>query len=81
MATTKDTAIMSRLEVVQTNDTSFEGIKASNLEHVNTLGSVRLRHAGTNELVLVPQPSNDPNDPLNWQVMLALRSTRVCLSC
>ena len=33
---------------------------------VNTLGSVRLQHEHTNEIILVPQPSNDPNDPLNW---------------
>ncbi|KAH9204674.1 major facilitator superfamily domain-containing protein [Leptodontidium sp. 2 PMI_412] len=27
----------------------------------------RLKHAkGNSEIVLVPQPSNDPNDPLNW---------------
>lgn len=32
----------------------------------NTLGSVRLRHHETNEIILVPTPSNDPNDPLNW---------------
>lgn len=36
------------------------------VKSVNTLGSVRLRHATTNELILVPTPSNDPNDPLNW---------------
>ncbi|ROW16299.1 hypothetical protein VPNG_01893 [Cytospora leucostoma] len=31
-----------------------------------TLGNVRLRHHETNEIILVPTPSNDPNDPLNW---------------
>ncbi|KAK4539201.1 hypothetical protein LTR36_001159 [Oleoguttula mirabilis] len=36
------------------------------LDYTNTLGSVRLHHAHTNEIILVPQPSNDPNDPLNW---------------
>ncbi|KAJ5380056.1 uncharacterized protein N7496_002484 [Penicillium cataractarum] len=35
-------------------------------KHVSTLGSVRLRHPTTNDLILVPTPSNDPNDPLNW---------------
>ncbi|KAF2195068.1 MFS general substrate transporter [Zopfia rhizophila CBS 207.26] len=30
------------------------------------LGNVRLRHAETNEIVLIPTPSTDPNDPLNW---------------
>ncbi|KAK3940046.1 MFS general substrate transporter [Diplogelasinospora grovesii] len=31
-----------------------------------TLGNVRLRHHETNEIILIPTPSNDPNDPLNW---------------
>lgn len=31
-----------------------------------TLGNVRLRHHETNEIILVPTPSNDLNDPLNW---------------
>ncbi|KAF2220788.1 major facilitator superfamily domain-containing protein [Elsinoe ampelina] len=33
---------------------------------VNTLGHLRLRHELTNEIILIPTPSNDPNDPLNW---------------
>ncbi|KAG6363308.1 hypothetical protein INS49_008405 [Diaporthe citri] len=38
------------------------------VEHVRqrTLGNVRLRHHETNETILIPTPSNDPNDPLNW---------------
>jgi len=32
------------------------------------LGHIRLREAGTNELILIPTPSDDPNDPLNWYV-------------
>jgi hypothetical protein len=31
-----------------------------------TLGNVRLRHHQTNEIILIPTPSKDPNDPLNW---------------
>ena len=31
-----------------------------------TLGNVRLRHHQTNEIILIPTPSRDPNDPLNW---------------
>ncbi|KAH9888733.1 major facilitator superfamily domain-containing protein [Xylariomycetidae sp. FL2044] len=30
------------------------------------LGTLRLRHERTNEILLIPRPSNDPNDPLNW---------------
>lgn len=33
-----------------------------------TFGSLRLRNAATNEIILIPTPSNDPNDPLNWLV-------------
>ncbi|KAH7162693.1 major facilitator superfamily domain-containing protein [Dactylonectria estremocensis] len=32
----------------------------------HTLGNVRLRDQGTNALILIPTPSRDPNDPLNW---------------
>ncbi|KAH8165132.1 hypothetical protein CIB48_g3117 [Xylaria polymorpha] len=30
------------------------------------LGTVRLRDYHTNEVILIPRPSNDPNDPLKW---------------
>jgi hypothetical protein len=33
---------------------------------MRTLGNVRLRHHETSELILIPAPSADPNDPLNW---------------
>lgn len=33
-----------------------------------TFGHVQLRDHETNEIILVPTPSNDPNDPLNWSV-------------
>lgn len=33
---------------------------------VKTLGHLRLRDEDTNEVILVPTPSNDPKDPLNW---------------
>ncbi|KAH7023400.1 major facilitator superfamily domain-containing protein [Ilyonectria destructans] len=32
----------------------------------HTLGNVRLRDEDTNALILIPTPSRDPNDPLNW---------------
>ncbi|KAJ2969826.1 hypothetical protein NQ176_g8472 [Zarea fungicola] len=31
-----------------------------------TLGNVRLRHQESNSIILIPTPSADPNDPLNW---------------
>ena len=33
---------------------------------VETLGNLRLRHFETNDVILIPTPSKDPNDPLNW---------------
>jgi hypothetical protein len=34
--------------------------------HLHSLGHVRLRHEHTNEIILIPAPSLDPNDPLRW---------------
>jgi len=36
--------------------------------HSTTLGHLRLRNEHTNEIILIPTPSTDPNDPLNWYV-------------
>ena len=35
-------------------------------KRIQTLGNVRLRQHDTNEIILIPTPSNDPSDPLNW---------------
>ncbi|KAK0734127.1 major facilitator superfamily domain-containing protein [Lasiosphaeria miniovina] len=46
-----------------------------------TLGNVRLRHLDTNEIILIPTPSSDPNDPLNWpQWYKYYIATVVCLA-
>ncbi|ERS97464.1 MFS transporter [Sporothrix schenckii 1099-18] len=34
--------------------------------HKHKLGTLRLRHEHTNEVLLIPTPSDDPRDPLNW---------------
>ena len=34
--------------------------------HLRSLGHLRLRHEHTNEIILTPSPSLDPNDPLRW---------------
>ena len=44
-----------------------------------SLGTVQLRNHETNERILVPTPSNDPNDPLNWST--ARRYYIFALSC
>jgi hypothetical protein len=46
-------------------------IEASEQKHhimkrIHTLGSVRHRHEHTGQIILIPTPSKDPNDPLNW---------------
>ncbi|KEQ82937.1 MFS transporter [Aureobasidium pullulans EXF-150] len=50
-----------------------------------TLGHLRLRHAETNEIILIPTPSNDPNDPLNWKksfrVYLAILTCLAMFMC
>jgi hypothetical protein len=38
----------------------------ADIRRVETLGSVRLHHVDTHEVILIPTPSDDPNDPLNW---------------
>jgi len=38
--------------------------KREHLLHVQTLGSIRLRDEHTGEVILVPTPTQDPNDPL-----------------
>jgi len=40
------------------------------LEH-----TLHTRHAGSGDIVLVPTPSNDPDDPLNWALKRKLTST------
>ncbi|KAJ4989591.1 hypothetical protein SVAN01_04968 [Stagonosporopsis vannaccii] len=32
----------------------------------SNLGSLQLRHVDSNQIILIPTPTNDPNDPLNW---------------
>ncbi|KIX08714.1 uncharacterized protein Z518_03371 [Rhinocladiella mackenziei CBS 650.93] len=53
-----------------------------------TLGTVQLRHETTNEILLVPKPSDDPDDPLNWPLrekhyifVLSCFSIFVCNAC
>ncbi|KAI3328911.1 MFS general substrate transporter [Xylariaceae sp. AK1471] len=46
-------------------DADESGIQTGEKKRV-TLGHVRLRDHRTNEVILIPTPSNDPNDPLNW---------------
>ncbi len=52
---------------VRTQDTASHELDKKHLvKRVVTLGSVRHRHEHTGEVILIPTPSADPNDPLNW---------------
>ncbi|KAH8597367.1 major facilitator superfamily domain-containing protein [Bisporella sp. PMI_857] len=55
---------MDRQPTVEPIKTVTNGEKS--LQHTHTFGSVRHRHEHTKEIILIPRPSQDPNDPLNW---------------
>ena len=57
---------MARTQVKERYDGAFAGNHKANESHVKTLGHLRLRDSETNEVILVPTPSSDPKDPLNW---------------
>lgn len=44
---------------------------------VDIQGTLRAKHAsgGQNDVVLIPAPSDDPDDPLNWSAKRKLLST------
>lgn len=48
---------------------------------VDIEGTLRAKHAlvGQNDVVLIPAPSDDPDDPLNWSAKRKLLST-TCIS-
>lgn len=50
--------------------TSLVEVKSSSDDEpaLNTLGHVRLRDKDTHAIILIPTPSDDPKDPLNWSV-------------
>lgn len=37
---------------------------------ITTLGHIRLRDEETNQIILIPSPSDDPKDPLRWYVCI-----------
>lgn len=56
----------NKMEPATTLESVPSHSKLEAIEVVHTLGTVRLHNAQTKEIILVPQPSNDPNDPLQW---------------
>ena len=47
-------------------DPITEAIKPEQMQKIKTLGSVQLHNKDTKQLILIPTPSDDINDPLNW---------------
>jgi hypothetical protein len=41
--------------------------------------TLNVRHAGNGDVILVPAPTDDPEDPLNWSPRRKLLST-VCIT-
>lgn len=44
----------------------------NNTDYLSIVGELHFKHSGRN--VLVPQPSDDPADPLNWSFMWKMLS-------
>ncbi|KAK6713295.1 hypothetical protein SNK04_004257 [Fusarium graminearum] len=41
-------------------------VTGTSVKYHNKFGALRLRHPETNQIILIPTPTDDPNDPLNW---------------
>lgn len=65
----KDQHLIARMVALTTSRDEAD------LNRVETLGSVRLHRQDTHEVILIPTPSDDPNDPLNWYDTLIQPST------
>ncbi|RDW95366.1 MFS general substrate transporter-27 [Coleophoma crateriformis] len=50
----------------QITDAEITAATESRAERVGTYGTVQHRDVVTNQVILNPKPSSDPNDPLNW---------------
>ena len=50
---------------------------------VDIEGTLRAKHAsgGQNDVVLIPAPSDDPDDPLNWSTARKMLSTACVSMC
>ncbi|KAK0630021.1 major facilitator superfamily domain-containing protein [Bombardia bombarda] len=56
---------MAQDQIAAALDANHE-VQAAEKARVRTMGNIRLRHLDTHEIILIPTPSTDPNDPLNW---------------
>ncbi|PMB69348.1 putative MFS-type transporter [Beauveria bassiana] len=58
-----------------------ESAPRSKVSRKATLGNVRLRNEENNEIILIPTPSLDINDPLNWFVCSDRSASHPRLTC
>jgi hypothetical protein len=56
--------LITKMQVRERSGAKFD--EKSESAQLKTLGHLRLRDEETNEVILVPTPSDDPKDPLNW---------------
>jgi hypothetical protein len=69
------TALIVDTMAMQRSDDAVPGtVKLLDLEH-----NMAARHAGNGEIILVPSPSDDPDDPLNWTSRRKTMST-ICVN-
>jgi hypothetical protein len=45
---------------------NIDKLKRTGGSRYQALGTARLRHQETQEILLIPQPPDEPTDPLNW---------------
>jgi hypothetical protein len=57
---------MSSTAMAESTTTASNTLERVETSKKHTLGHVQLRDHETNEIILIPTPSSDPNDPLNW---------------
>ena len=61
--------------MVATSENQADGAIPGTIHLVDLDHSMHTRHAGDGDIVLVPTPSNDPDDPLNWSPRRKIVST------
>ena len=67
----KNTVLTHEEKAPQNDPTDIIGDHGGHVLDVNQLGAEKqgLQTAPDGKTILIPQPSSDPNDPLNWSVL------------
>ncbi|ETS80696.1 hypothetical protein PFICI_08225 [Pestalotiopsis fici W106-1] len=69
---------MSEKESQQETSTPGEGLPPGTIRLIDTDGGISSKHAdgkGQSDIILVPSPSEDPEDPLNWDLKRKILAT------